>query len=289
MKFIAVKFFAIILFALSMVWLASCRKENTSIDYNVYIETVGDYVEAQQMTDLLMKTYFKSITDSLLLTDSTAKIDGADVTLTSNPLLLKIVYPWCIPDGYGHKRMGSIEISSETGFYDSLSVIQFKFSGFYYDTDSVDVQGFSLTNLGKRGDNSDAYNLNINNFYRQTVDTSGNITFLKFELQQELKRFRTTPSPYYNLNDYFTALGNVVGVAQNAKSFTSVIADSALLTYSLSCNYITNGSVVMDMPDLTNNTAVNFNGGNCENIYQISIAGTLFNKAFDGESIPCSK
>ncbi len=50
----------ILMFLIIVVSISSCHKNNTAFDYNQAIETVSDYVEAQQMTDLLLNTYFRN-------------------------------------------------------------------------------------------------------------------------------------------------------------------------------------------------------------------------------------
>jgi len=51
----------------------------------------------------------------------------------------------CTYDSYGHTRMGIYEATSESGFFDSLDVISFVFTDFYYDSDSVNVGSFEST------------------------------------------------------------------------------------------------------------------------------------------------
>ena len=65
--------------------LSSCGKENQQIDYNTGVLASQEYVQSQLMMNLLLNTYFKSITDSVLIVDHHAEVDGAIVTYSETP------------------------------------------------------------------------------------------------------------------------------------------------------------------------------------------------------------
>ncbi|MFK5855183.1 MAG: hypothetical protein QM503_03555, partial [Bacteroidota bacterium] len=207
------------IFFIMLFFISSCHKENTSFDYTQAVETVGDYVAAQQMTDLLLNTYFKSITDSVLLTDGFDTIDGANVSYTPNPATIIISYPWCIYDGYGHIRKGIIEATSSTGFFDSLDVINLTFKNFFYDNDSVTVGSLSITNKGLSTDNNYLFDINASNIYRQTRDSLDNVTSMLYNMEQTFILHKDMESPYHTQNDFFNITGNLWGNARNGYSF----------------------------------------------------------------------
>ena len=270
------------LFLLIIFVFTSCHKKNSSFDYNQAIETVSDYVESQQMTDLLLNTYFKSITDSILLMDGVAEIDGADVSFSLEPAIIVIDYhAWGKDDGYGHFRSGMYEATTETGFFDSLAVVNFAFSNFFYDFDSVSVSHLSLVNRGITNDGNYLFNIDATDIYREFNDTSGHIVY---QFQQDFLRHKSTSSLYYSDNDYFDISGNLSGVARNGYAFTSIIQDTSVLRNSFSCRWLNGGISDVELPDFIYNAKVNFsNDGQCLNKYSIITNETLLIKAFDPE------
>lgn len=262
--------------------LTFCSKKNTSFDYNQAIETVSDYVESQQMMDLLLNTYFKSITDSLLLTDGIAEIDGADVSYSINPARIVIEYPsWGKDDGYDHFRKGKYEATTETNFFDSLAIVNFTFSNFFYDFDSVSVTNLTIINKGTTNDDNYLFDIEATDIYREFHDTSGHI---RYQLQQMFLRTKFTSSPYYSENDYFEISGNLSGVARNGKPFNSYIQDTSSLRNSFSCSWLNSGTSEIELPDFIYDAKVNFsNDGKCLNQYSIITNETLLIKAFDVE------
>lgn len=260
---------------------SSCHKKNTSFDYNEVIETVSDYVESQQMTDLLLNTYFKSISDSILLADGSAVIDGADVSLTLNPAKIIIEYPvWGKDDGYGHYRKGVYEATTETSFFDSLAIINFTFSNFSYDFDSVSVGDLTIINNGISEGNY-LFEVVASDIYRNFHDTTGQ---LLYNVQQDFIRFKYNSSPYYSENDYFNISGNLTGIARNGKAFNSIIQDTSSLKTTFSCRWLDDGTSDVELPDFIYNANTNFmNDGGCLNQYSIVTNETLLIKAFDSE------
>lgn len=270
----------IVTIVLSVVlFFSSCHKKNTSFDFNQAIETVSDYVEAQQMTDLLLNTYFKSITDSTLLTDGEAEIDGANISYSTDPAIIIINYLWHKGDGYGHYRKGIYEASSESGFFDSLAIVNFTFSNFFYDFDSIAVGSLSITNLGLNADGNYLFNVDATDIYREFHDTTGHIVF---QLQQDFIRNKDTSSPYYTDNDFFKISGNLTGVARNGKSFSSIVQDTASLRSSYACRWLNGGTSEIELPEFIYNATANFsNEVECLNQYSVITNGSLFIKAFD--------
>ncbi len=282
MNALIIRGFILFLLLSQLVLFTSCHKKNTSFDYNQAIETVSDYVEAQQMTDLLLNTYFKSITDSILLADGVAEIDGADVSLSFDPAKIVIEYPsWGNDDGYGHVRKGIYEAATETSFFDSLAIVNFTFTNFSYDFDSVSVSDLTIINKGTSTNENYLFNINGTHIYREFHDTTGHIVY---ELDQSFLRNKQNSSPYYSENDYFEISGSLVGVARNSKTFNCIIQDTSGLTNSFSCNWLKGGVAEIVLPDFIYNAEVNFyNGGECFNQYSIFTNETLLIKAFDPE------
>lgn len=271
----------IVAISLSALFIVpSCHKKNTSFDYNLAIETVHDYVEAQQMTDLLLNTYFKSITDSTLLADGFAMIDGANVNCSANPHKIVIDYTgWGRKDGYGHWRRGAYEATSETGFFDSLAIVNIAFNKFYYDNDSISVGNFSITNMGAASGGNYLFYVNATDICREFHDTTGQ---LNYQMQQGFLRMKDPMSPYHTINDYFKISGNLQGIAQNGQLFNSTVNDTNSMINPFSCRWLVGGITNVELLDFIHSATVDFsNNGGCLNQYSITTNGTFFVKAFD--------
>jgi len=271
-----------LLFILSIsLFITSCHKENTSFDYNMAIKTVSDYVDAQQMTNLLLNTYFKSITDSTLITDGTAEIDGADVSYSADPAIITILYSWAKYDGYGHLRQGKYEANTASSFLDSLAIINFTFSNFFYDTAAISVGSFSIENMGTTTNNNYLFKVEATDILIKPHDSTGNISY---QVEQNYVRVKYPSTTYYTNDDYFKISGNMTGIARNGNSFISATQDTNNLLVYYSCPWIKSGSAEIELPGFIYNAAVYFsNDGECRNHYSIITNETLFLKKFDPE------
>jgi len=266
-----------------LLLVASCHKDNTSFSYDDAVETTSSYVEGQQMADLILNTYFKSITDSTLLADGTSEIDGANVSYSTDPLEISIKYAWDIPDGYGHYRKGTITATSESGFFDSLDVINLSFNSFYYDLDSVHVGSFEITNKGLSVNHNYIFDIVGSSIFRQTTDSlEVKVSHMIFNLQQEFVRHKDASSVYHTPDDYFRISGNLNGTARNGFAFSGNVNSENYLLSSYSCNWLKSGVVDVTLAEFIYDAQLNFdNGGECKNEYSIIINESLFRKAFD--------
>ena len=261
---------------------SSCHKENTSFNYNQAIETVGSYVEAQQMTDMLLNTYFKSITDSTLLASGESVIDGANVTYIVNPAKIIIDYPYNKTDGYGHYRNGTYEAISETGFLDSADVIKLSFANFYYDNDSLNINNITIINKGKNSNNDNVYSIFGSQLYRGSSDTTGSKSYIMYQFQQEFILHKDASSVYHTQNDYFGISGNLMGNARNTFTFNASIADTNLLINAYDCNWIVGGISNILLNEFTYNSVADFSiDGDCINMYSIFTNDSRITTAFD--------
>ncbi len=269
---------ALYILALLVLTLSSCHKKNTQFDYNEAVETVHDYVEVQQMTNLLLQTYTKSLTDSTLIADGISVIDGAAVTMASQPSTITFeYYGGAVDDGYDHTRSGKYMASTNGSFTDPSAVISMEFISFSYDGDMVTADEFTMTNSDQFTDLTfDVVSKNISRVYG---DTTG---IIEFDINQKFTLIKDLSSPYHTPNDSFQIEGSMVGISRNSKNFNSVIADSDIINQVYSCNWMKAGSANVELPDFIHNASVSFyNDGQCMNKYSITTNGALFEKGYD--------
>ncbi len=228
----------LILAGFILLVFSTCNKEeNTRYDYNKGIEASRSFVTAEQMTVQLLNTFFKSITDSVLMADGMAKIDNGDVFYYSEPQeSIEIRYPyWSKIDSYGHRRANIYEAIPRTNFSDPKAVIDIVFTDFYYDYDTITVQNMVISKLGKVDGENEHYQVSVDRIYRTYADTTG---VLSFNFDQQIIRYKDPETEYTSPNDKFVISGEMVGVTKSALSFSSVIDVDLTLETDFSCNWL---------------------------------------------------
>jgi hypothetical protein len=258
------------LLPLVLLLLSACHKKNQEIDYNTGISASQQYASARQMIDLLMNTYFKSITDSVLLTDFSSHIDGATVKYIDNlEQTITIDYAlWGVSDGYGHYRAGMITAHAPGGFYDSLAVVNFDFENFRYDGDSVFVSGMTVKNLGRIDDENKAYSITASSITRFYTDTTG----YTFNVD-EIFRWEKDPSSIFHTPDErFMISGTINGYLAENNSYHALINESEPVSSEFSCSYAKLGPAVITFDVENYVVQVYFNpSDSCENRYHVMI------------------
>mgnify|MGYP001255522956 CR=1 FL=1 len=260
---------------------SSCGKENEQIDYNVGVLASQEYVQSQQMMNLLLNTYFKSITDSLLIFNYHSEIDGAVVVYSDTPEE-KIVmdYPdWGCSDDCGHYRAGTITAKPNTGFYDSLAVINFTFENFQYDNNDVYVNGMTITNLGRL--NGIHYTFKIQTGSVQVIyaDTSG---ATEFNMGQNFVFYKDPTTIFHSPEDYFEITGTMNGTTSTGESFTANLSEQEYILNAFSCIWAKLGPAILSFESVTYEAFILFPGADtCLNKYAVGIDGNPFFYPFD--------
>lgn len=264
-----------------VVVLSSCGKENQQIDYNTGVLASQEYVESQQMMNLLLNTYFKSITDSLLIVDHQTEIDGAMVTYSETPEeRLVIYYPdWGCEDDCGHIRAGTITAKPGTGFYDSLDVIRFDFEDFQYDRDDVAVSGMTVTNLGRIDDVNYTYKIMANSVQRVYADTTG---MTQFSMDQTFVMYKDPASIFHSPDDYFMIHGVINGTSSTGETYSANINDQEYILDQFSCRWAKQGPATLNFESESYGSFILFPGADtCLNKYAVDIDGNPFYYPFD--------
>ena len=218
----------------------ACRKENTRFSYKDGIEGARSFTTAQQMMAQLLNTYFKSLTDSALISGNPAKIDGADVFYYQDPERLLIKYPWWgAQDGYGHWRMNTYEAFPRTEFSDPEVIVDIIFNDFLYDKDTLPVHDLVVRSRGKIDGINDHFEVSAGLVERRYADSTG---ILSFSFNQLYVRHKDPNTVYTSPDDYFLVNGKLDGTSKGLLVFHSTIeADSALLD-GFSCTWLKSGA-----------------------------------------------
>lgn len=273
----AMKYKLLVLFTAAAIAIISCSKENQQIDYNIGILASQEYVQSQQMINLLLNTYFKSISDSLLIVDHESEIDGAIVTYTENPVeKIAINYPtWggC-DDNCGHIRAGKIEAEPSNGFYDTLSVIELNFNEFEYDYDDIIVNGMTITNLGRFDGVNYSFHIKATSIERVYADSSGLITF---SMDQYFVLYKDASTIFHSPEDYFKVYGSMNGTTSTGDNYIASIDDHEYIIDQFSCKWAKKGPAILSFEEQAYGAFILFPGADtCLNRYAVDIDGNPF-------------
>lgn len=255
---------------------SSCKKDDNSYySYNTGIAATNDYVIGQQMMVLILNTYFKSISDSLLLATGRSDVDGAAVYIKNGAAdTLLIRYPvWGTDDGYGHWRAGEIKVCTEDGFFNPSTDYRFYFVDFFYDKDTLRVDNLSMQYMGKDGSN-DLFSVYSDTILQIFSDSSG---VNEFWINQSFLRYKDPSSIYYTLQDKFEVSGSFEGISIGGVNYhTEIFPDSALLN-QYDCSFLKQGPCAINFGDFPYRGSVYFSEADtCANQYVVEFDGNPF-------------
>ncbi len=260
------------------LFISSCKKDDNSYySYNTGIDATKDYVIGQQMMVLILNTYFKSISDSLLLnTGHNNNIDGANVYLKSgvNDTLI-IRYPWWgTDDGYDHYRAGEIKVCANEGFLNPGESYYLDFTNFMYDKDTLRVDSLNIIYLGKVNGQSDLFHIHSDSIFQIFSDSSGVNTF---KMQQSFLRFEDPSSDYYTLDDKFEISGLFGGISREGVAYNTDISEEQALLNQFNCSFLKQGPIPILFSDTINNGTIYFSEADtCANQYVVEFDGNPF-------------
>jgi len=269
--------YIVVLLAVALVY-GSCKKEQNSwFNYNDGIETSKAFVQNEQMMIDLMKTYFKSIGDSLLFATGKSNIDGAKILYidTAVDKQILIEYPeWGNHDGYGHWRMNSYMASTKTDFNAPDALVTFTFLNFLYDKNPLTAKKMTIQNMGKPNGVNDQYHLIANGVERFLSDTTG---YLTFDLDQYFLRFKDPSSLYFSVNDSFAIQGTLNGSTNLGLAYESTIKPDSVLMNKYTCNFLKKGPVTVRTNSFKYDSYVYFPGSDtCFNQFVAVINNNVF-------------
>lgn len=224
---------------LLLMFIFSCKKDNTRYNYSNGIDGARSFVTAQQMMTLLLNTYFKSLTDSTLLADKMSKIDGAEVFFHTNPERFYFKYPyWGADDGFGHWRINPYEAIARTSFDDPGVIVDFVFHDFLYEKDTLIVNDLVVTYLGEQDGENDYFSVTSGSIERIYTDTTG---VLSFTLDQTFIRHKDPSTIYTSDEDYFEISGLLTGTSKNKNSFQATIKNDSVIILHHTCAWLKQG------------------------------------------------
>lgn len=267
----------LVLFIAGVLLNFSCSKDkNSYISYHRGIESSQQYVYAQQMMTQVFNTYFKSITDSLLMANGKTNIDGAEVIFTDDfEKSIQIRYwPYSAQDGYGHWRKGIIEAKTITGFNEPGAEINFQFTDFTWDRDTILVDTMMMSNLGKTDGKNDQFHLRTNQIEMRYYDSSGVFTF---QIDEMIKRLKYPGTFFTNSRDSLEYWGYMSGSTKSDVRFSAVCAEDSAMIQNYTCTWLKGGLINIDTENFEFVSTVRFSEPDtCANLYLVEIDGDPF-------------
>jgi len=277
------------------ILVESCKKhpENTQTDFNLELLTVSDYMYPQQFTNQFMLTVFKSLYDSTLINTGHGKIDSATVTRTvsGDTIDTDIIYwysgedaHWHHNDGYGHRRMGTIIVRTDTNFYKSSegNIELIVKHPFYYDSMMVNVQNIYISKTGLSENGNQLFKVIFDHIVLDGTYAHKFTRNLNASFNYEIVKDNSTP--WKSENDFILISGTISGNTKTGINYSTNI-NSGTNRYKLGyqCRYIIEGSssIVLNGNGYANDTAlVDFiSNDGCSNYYQITIPNEMTTKS----------
>jgi len=262
--------------SLLAIFSYSCKKQNTSIDYNPAITASKEFAANQQMITLILNTYFKSLNDSLLWADGHAEVDGAVVRIQDVPVyLMEIYYPvWGNNDGYGHFRMGVIEAVPETDFSQPDALVNFNFVGFLYDKDTLEVNKMTVQQVENIEQNVQKFEVNVDSAIIIYSDTSGQNSF---NMRQTFRLKKDPASEYTSPLDKIFITGAMDGITLDLATYSALVADSSEIIDNYNCPWLKNGPAELQSNGFELPAYIYFPvPDSCKNEFLIDIDGNPF-------------
>jgi len=269
--------FVFLLFIGSLLTTMSCNKVgNSYISFHRGVESSKQYTEAQQMMTQIMNTYFKSITDSLLLKTGTSWVDAAKIRQYHDTLNhLVIEYPvWGNEDGYGHYRQGIIEATTNSDFLETNAIITIRFIDFLYDLNPMTVDSMVLVNQGKVDGKNQKFNLAANRIELQYVNATG---IFSFSMNEMFTVYKAAGTFYTSHKDSIGIYGNLNGTTKNNLVFEAECIEDSAMLYAYSCDWLKMGYVSLDVDDFNYTSTIYFSEPDtCANLFLIEIDNNPF-------------
>ena len=262
-------------------FFASCKKQNTSIDYNPSVLASKEFASNQQMMTQILNTYFKSLYDSTLWADGYANVDGAGVTLQNipEPMMVFQYNVWGNYDGYGHYRMGMFEAIPEIDFLQPDAVVNFNFVGFLYDKDTLEVSKMTIHHIETANPLIKKFEVEIDSAVVILLDTSGQYSF---NMNQTFRLAKDPLSPYYSLQDEIFITGTMNGITLYLTSYSAMVADSAEIIDNYDCPWLKKGPIFLQVTGFDYPATIFYpEPDSCKNQYLIEIDGNPFLSPFD--------
>ena len=269
--------FVFFLFVGILLSIMSCNKTENSYDsFHRGMESSKQYVDAQQMMTQIMNTYFKSITDSLLLNTGTSWVDAANIRQYNDTLNhLIIEYPaWGNEDGYGHYRQGIIEATTNAGFLETNAIVNIRFINFLYDLSPLAVDSMVLVNQGKVDGKNQKYKLDAKRIEMHYADSSG---IFSFSMNEMFTVYKAAGTFYTSHKDSIGIYGNLNGTTKNNLVFDAECVEDSAMLYAYSCNWLKGGPVNLETKDFKYTSILYFSEPDtCANLFLIEMDNNPF-------------
>lgn len=273
---IFIKNLTVIAVTILLLFFASCKDNNTYFSYNKEVTAANDYVIGQQMMVLILNTYFKSISDSLLLATGKSHIDGANIYYGGAEFdTLLIRYPiWGTDDGYGHWRSGDIRISTQQGFLNTETPGLLSFVDFRYDKDTLRAKNFYIHYLGSQASQSDKFHISSDSISLIYSDTNG---VSIYKMQQSILRLKNSNDDYYTLEDQFEISNLFSGISREGISYHTETSMEQPLLNQFDCAFLKQGPVAISFDEVSYEAYVYFSDADtCANQYVAELDGNPF-------------
>jgi hypothetical protein len=235
----------LLLLAVPIVWLSSCKEKTSEIDYNPNVLSAKDYVRAEDAMMELFTAFFKGIHDTLVANHGYGLIDNCSVTRWPGDTIMTFGYGevnrLCMD---GKRRRGLfVAAFDEPVFEDGVTANIFTDSLFV--DDSLVEATMEIKNLGLNISDIPEFSMMVTSSAISAQDTN-KLNKIRIIADFTLVWSAGYSTPEIHEDDTLTLTGAASGTSADLYSF-SIIIQEPLKNY-IDCYWIRDGKSQITVP-----------------------------------------
>jgi hypothetical protein len=235
----------ILLFFLPLIWLSSCTKKSTEIDYNPNVLSSKDYIRGEDAILEVVNSFFKGIHDTLVTEYGYGYIDACDVSYINGSNLITFGYGTVnrmCQDGKYRRGYFYATFSGEV-FAEGVTA-NIVTDSLFVDDHPVEVN-IDILNLGIDSGNYPEYSLKVLSSMIILPDTTYT-TGVSITTDFLMKLVQGWNTPTIHEDDVFDITGTASGIAAKGYAFSIIVQDT--LVNDIECFWIRQGISQITVP-----------------------------------------
>jgi hypothetical protein len=234
-----------LLFLLSLLWLNSCHKTISEIDYNPNVLSSKDYIRAEDAVFEIVNSFFKGIHDTTVINQGYGYIDACDVTYYADENSMTFGYGSVnriCQDGKFRRNKFFANFSGQI-FVEGVTV-NILTDSLLVDDLSIEAN-IEIRNTGTNIDGFPEYSLKVVSSLIMLADTT-KINGVSITTDFIMVWTEGSTTPTIHEDDVFLISGSAAGISSNGYVFTISIQDP--LENILDCWWISQGISQITVP-----------------------------------------
>ncbi len=235
----------VLIFTMLIIWLSSCTKNSTEIDYNPDVLSCKDYIRGEDAIFEIVNSFFKGVQDTLVTNYGYGYIDACDVSYINGSNLITF--------GYGTvDRMCQDSKFRRGKFYATFSgdifaegvIASIVTDSLFVDNKLVEVN-MDIQNLGMDSNSYPEYSLKVLSSMIMLPDTNY-INGVSITTDFLMEWVEGSVPPGIHEDDVYDVTGTAAGISAKGYAFSIIIQEP--LVDELECFWIKQGISQITVP-----------------------------------------